>query len=192
MVGEGDGWNGEQQWWMGSSRISKSKAIKKGYSLGSRCYLFSLRGWVLLLIQCHIRHLARIGLWEICRIRPCSLDLPLIIELCLRFRSETGTFPFSCGELGPTLDDATHILGVRSEGDPYVCTPLGPEETSIGIFFEIFDGDHPDPSMGSKDALQLSWLKKEFGPQRDQHQAQEGCVIRGRAIATELTNHRTR
>ncbi|ERN00625.1 hypothetical protein AMTR_s00091p00130770 [Amborella trichopoda] len=34
-----------------------------------------------------------------------------------------GTIPFSYGEVGPTLEDVTHILGVRSEGKPLLCEP---------------------------------------------------------------------
>ncbi|ERM96818.1 hypothetical protein AMTR_s00128p00058460, partial [Amborella trichopoda] len=68
---------------------------------------------------------ARIALWVACRIRPFSLDRSLITELCLRYRSETCSIPLRCGNLAPTLEDVTQILGVRSEGEPFFSIPPG-------------------------------------------------------------------
>ncbi|ERN16671.1 hypothetical protein AMTR_s00051p00177750 [Amborella trichopoda] len=92
--------------------------------------------------------LAQIGLWVVCRIRPFSVDRPLITELCLRYRLETCSIPLQCGELAPTLEDVTRILG-GSEGEPFLGIPLGMSTSYasdckdvLGILFEKIRGRH--------------------------------------------------
>ncbi|ERN10463.1 hypothetical protein AMTR_s00026p00249050 [Amborella trichopoda] len=82
---------------------------------------------------------AWIGLWELCQIRPFSLDGALIIELCLRYRLDTCSIPLRCGELAPTLEDVTRILEVRSEGRPFLSIPLGMFTSYAADYKELLD-----------------------------------------------------
>ncbi|ERM98767.1 hypothetical protein AMTR_s00082p00164090 [Amborella trichopoda] len=68
--------------------------------------------------------LAWIGLWEVCWIRPFSLERALITELCLRYRLEACSIPLRCGEpllsIPPGMStsyasDCKELLGIPFE-----------------------------------------------------------------------------
>ncbi|ERM95450.1 hypothetical protein AMTR_s00008p00255650 [Amborella trichopoda] len=124
--------------------------------------------------------LGRIGLWEVCWIRPFTLDLALLAKLCLRYRSETCSIPLRCGELAPTLEDVTRILGVRSEGEPFLSIPLIMSTSYafdckelLGIPFEKIKGWHDSE-------IHLGKLRWEFTrvPHRVERMM-DGCAPQG-------------
>ncbi|ERN04675.1 hypothetical protein AMTR_s00076p00121100, partial [Amborella trichopoda] len=62
---------------------------------------------------------------------------------------ETCSIPLRCGELAPTLEDATQILRVRSEGEPFLSIPPGMSTSYasdckelLSIPFEKIKGRH--------------------------------------------------
>ncbi|ERN02408.1 hypothetical protein AMTR_s00096p00118660 [Amborella trichopoda] len=69
-----------------------------------------------------IQEVMKVLLWEICRIRPFPLRIPMISALVHRLCLETRTFPLPCGELGITLVDLT-TMGVSNDEDPLLCDP---------------------------------------------------------------------
>ncbi|ERN10455.1 hypothetical protein AMTR_s00026p00235040 [Amborella trichopoda] len=90
----------------------KFLVLENGFYVECRSHLFAIRKWAELLTPEQRQALARIGLWEVCRIRPFSLDCALISELFLRYRPKTDSNPLRCGELAPTLEDVTRIFGI--------------------------------------------------------------------------------
>ena len=56
-----------------------------------------------------------------------SLDRSLLTALVDRWRPETHTFHLPCGEMAPTLQDVTYLLGLPVAGDP-----VGPRVVASG------------------------------------------------------------
>ena len=52
------------------------------------------------------------------QIRCLQYDTSLLTCLVDRWRPETHTFHFRCGEMAPTLQDVSYLLGLPLEGDP--------------------------------------------------------------------------
>jgi len=56
----------------------------------------------------------------------CSLDPSLLTALVDRWRPETHTFHFPTGEMAPTLQDVSHILGLPISGAPVAARAVPP------------------------------------------------------------------
>ncbi|ERN02292.1 hypothetical protein AMTR_s00084p00075840 [Amborella trichopoda] len=114
-----------------------------------RSHLFAIHKWAELLTLRQRQALARVGLWEVCWIKTFNLDHALIIELCLRYKPETYSISLRSDELAPTLEDVTWILGVWSEGEPFLSSPPGMFTSYasdckelLGVPFEKIRGRH--------------------------------------------------
>ncbi|ERN12185.1 hypothetical protein AMTR_s00034p00129610 [Amborella trichopoda] len=80
----------------------------------------------------------------------------------VRYRLETCSIPLRCGELAPTLEDVTQILGVWSEGEPLLCIPQG-MFTSYGSYCKGILGIPFEKIRGRYDSeIHLGKLRWEF------------------------------
>ncbi|ERM93883.1 hypothetical protein AMTR_s00139p00081730 [Amborella trichopoda] len=133
-----------------------------GFFVDCRSPLFAIRKWAALLTPGQRQALAQIGFWEIYRIRPFSLDRALIMELSLRYRSETCSILLRCSEVAPTLADVTRILGARSEGESFLSIPPGMSTSYASDYKELF-GIPFEKIKGRHDSeIHLGKLRWEF------------------------------
>ncbi|KAK3161174.1 hypothetical protein QOZ80_1BG0073310 [Eleusine coracana subsp. coracana] len=92
------------------------------------------------------------------------MDCAALTTLMDRWRPETHSFHLPCGELAPTLQDTTMILGLRLDRLP-ICAAVEPEgwhdtvEQMLGV-------RPPDPEQNKKDrkttGVSSKWLRERF------------------------------
>ena len=93
--------------------------------------------------------------------RSTRLTIDSLLLTCLvdRWRPETNTFHFRWGEMAPTLEDVSMLLGLPLAGQP-----IGPLEATVNwdmAIAERFYGIYPyapAPDEADPDGPKLDWL----------------------------------
>lgn len=88
-----------------------------------------------------------------------NYDQSLLTCLVDRWRPETHTFHFRWGEMAPTLEDVSYLLGLPLEGDPIGPLPEPPANWKLEMA-QRFDGLlNGQSAFGSEDhGPKVSWL----------------------------------
>ncbi|XP_016729457.1 protein MAINTENANCE OF MERISTEMS-like [Gossypium hirsutum] len=93
-------------------------------------------------------------------IRSSDLRYDLLPALVERWRPETHTFHFSCGECMVTLEDVAMQLGLLIDGSPV--TGISSFTDSTALCYELL-GDSLGDGESNFTGLQFTWLKAKFG-----------------------------
>ena len=92
------------------------------------------------------------------RSKRVAIDQPLLTCLVDRWRPETHTFHFRWGEMAPTLQDVSYLLGLPLAGEPI--GPLeAPDDWAVEIrdrFAHLYDG--APTYEGEAHGPKLEWL----------------------------------
>ena len=97
---------------------------------------------------------------EVAASRRVGTDRSLLSCLVDRWRPETHTFHFPCGEMAPTLQDVSYLLGL-----PLAGAAVGPLQAPANWRDDMqarFAGVHPENPLltGEPHGPRLSWLNK--------------------------------
>ena len=92
--------------------------------------------------------------------RRINIDRSLLSCLVDRWRPETHTFHFPCGEMAPTLQDVSFLLGLPLAGE--VVGPLQAPANWRDAMQARFAGIHPDnpPLVYAPHGPRVAWLSK--------------------------------
>ncbi|XP_016690702.2 protein MAINTENANCE OF MERISTEMS-like [Gossypium hirsutum] len=93
-------------------------------------------------------------------IRSSDVRYDLISALVKRWRSETHTFHFLCGECTVTLEDVAIQLGLPIDGS--LVTGVSSFTDPAALCYELL-GDSPGDGEKNFTGLQFTWLKAKFG-----------------------------
>ncbi|MFQ6654695.1 hypothetical protein Gotur_025577 [Gossypium turneri] len=93
-------------------------------------------------------------------IRTFDLQYDLLSALVKRWRLETHTFHFPCGECTVTLEDVALQLGLPIDGSPV--TRVTSFTDSVALCYQLL-GDSPNDNESNFTSLKFTWLKAKFG-----------------------------
>ncbi|XP_052483105.1 protein MAINTENANCE OF MERISTEMS-like [Gossypium raimondii] len=93
-------------------------------------------------------------------IRTFDLRYDLLSALVERWRPETHTFHFQCGECMVTLEDVALQLGLPIDGSPVTGVTAFIEP--VALCYQLL-GDSPNDDESNFTSLKFTWLKAKFG-----------------------------
>ncbi|MFQ6660927.1 hypothetical protein Gotur_029262 [Gossypium turneri] len=105
-------------------------------------------------------YLEQAGFESAALIRFSDLRYDLLSALVERWRQETHTFHFSCGEYTVPLEDVAMQLGLPIDGSPV--TGVSSFTDPAALCCELL-GDSPVDGESNFTGLQFTWLKAKFG-----------------------------
>ncbi|XP_040956180.1 protein MAIN-LIKE 2-like [Gossypium hirsutum] len=99
------------------------------------------------------------GFGSVAQIRYTVLRFDLLSALVERWRPETHTFHFLCGECTVTLEDVALQLGLPIDGSPV--TGLSAFTDPDALCYQLL-GDSPGDGESYFSGLQFTWLKAKY------------------------------
>ncbi|XP_052483108.1 protein MAINTENANCE OF MERISTEMS-like [Gossypium raimondii] len=100
------------------------------------------------------------GFESVAQIRYTVLRFDLLSALVERWRPETHTFHFPCGECTVTLEDVALQLGLPIDGSPV--TGLSAFTDPDALCYQLL-GDSPGDGESYFSGVQFTWLKAKYG-----------------------------
>ncbi|MFQ6670910.1 hypothetical protein Gotur_035625, partial [Gossypium turneri] len=107
-----------------------------------------------------IPYLEQAGFGLAALIRTSDLRYDLLSALVERWRPETHTFHFRCGECTVTLEDIAMQLGLPIDGSPV--TGVSSFTDLVTLCYQLL-GDSPEDDESNFTGLKFTWLKAKFG-----------------------------
>ncbi|MFQ6667827.1 hypothetical protein Gotur_033712 [Gossypium turneri] len=105
-------------------------------------------------------YLEQAGFGSAALIQTFDLRYDLISALVERWRLETHTFHFPCGECTVTLEDVALQLGLPIDGSPVMGVTAFTEPAAL--CYQLL-GDSPNDDESNFTSLKFTWLKAKFG-----------------------------
>ncbi|KAJ1686186.1 hypothetical protein LUZ63_017576 [Rhynchospora breviuscula] len=99
----------------------------------------------------------------IARLGQMKIDLQLITALAERWRRETHSFHLPTGEITPTLEDVSCLLGLPIDGDPIIGDTDEQWEDEVEAAFKRMDW-HTFPRPPGTFHMRLPWLREPWVP----------------------------
>ncbi|KAH1038617.1 hypothetical protein J1N35_040360 [Gossypium stocksii] len=107
-------------------------------------------------------YLEQAGFGSAALIRTFALRYDLLSALVERWRPETHTFHFPCGECTVTLEDVALQLGLPIDGSPVTGVSAFAEPAAI-CYSLLGDSPQPDDEESTLTDLKFTWLRGKFG-----------------------------
>ncbi|MFQ6621336.1 hypothetical protein Gotur_003105, partial [Gossypium turneri] len=107
-----------------------------------------------------VPYLEQAGFGIVALIRTSDLRYDLLSALVERWRPETHTFHFPCGECTVTLEDVAMQLGLPIDGRPVMGVS---SFTDLAALCYQLLGDSPGEYESNFTGLKFTWLKAKFG-----------------------------
>ncbi|XP_012468591.1 protein MAIN-LIKE 2-like [Gossypium raimondii] len=105
-------------------------------------------------------YLEQAGFGSAASIRTFNLRYDLLSALVERWRPESHTFHFSCGECTVTLEDVAMQLGLSIHGTPVMGVFSFTDPAAL--CYQLL-GDSPEDEESNFTSLKFTWLKAKFG-----------------------------
>ncbi|XP_040956148.1 protein MAINTENANCE OF MERISTEMS-like [Gossypium hirsutum] len=107
-----------------------------------------------------VPYLEQAGFGSVALIRSSDLRFDLLFALVERWRSETHTFHFPCGECTVTLEDVTLQLGLPINESPVMGVSSFTDPAAL--CYQLL-GDSSEDGESYFSGLKFTWLKAKFG-----------------------------